>query len=135
MEKFKEVSNKQYGQNLPLTSHFLFSLIFFCSPQKLNSLRAEADAAQARADAAEKELKALKEQQGGNDTELTGLKNKIALLEQELERAESRVAKTKGAADDADKHAGDIEALNRKIHLLESNLEAAEGNLKDVTSK
>lgn len=57
----------------------------------MEKLRIEADTAATRAAQAEDQVKALNNELGSKDTEISGLKNKIALLEADIQRSEKRV--------------------------------------------
>jgi tropomyosin len=59
--------------------------------QKLAALRLEADTNADRAVKAEDQMKAVQHDLVAKEAEVSGLKNKISLLEHEIQRAEKRV--------------------------------------------
>ncbi|KAF9306173.1 hypothetical protein BGZ91_008616, partial [Linnemannia elongata] len=63
--------------------------------EKIASIRAEADTALARAEGAETELAASKAEVSAKEQEAISLNNRITLLEQQLEKAETEGADAK----------------------------------------
>jgi len=57
----------------------------------MNSLRIEAEAANSRAEKAEAEYKVARDELARRDAEVASLKNKIQLLNDEVDRAEKRI--------------------------------------------
>ncbi|EIW79156.1 actin filament-coating protein tropomyosin [Coniophora puteana RWD-64-598 SS2] len=102
---------------------------------KLNSLRAEADNAVARAEEAETKTKKYEQQLLERDQEITSLTHRNAVLEEELEKAEGKVNELKAANQEGEGARTTNEGLNRKIQLLEEELDAAEKNVKETMEK
>ncbi|KAI9464540.1 tropomyosin [Lactarius psammicola] len=103
--------------------------------EKLANLRAEADAAVERAEAAEAKNKKYEQDLLGKDQEITSLQHRIGVLESELEKTETRLAETKVAAADGEHSKSTNDGLIRKIQLLEEELDAAEKNVKETVEK
>ncbi|KAJ7199114.1 actin filament-coating protein tropomyosin [Mycena haematopus] len=103
--------------------------------EKMTQLRAEADAASARADEVEAKNKKLEQLLMEKEHELTSYNIKLEHLDAELAKAEHSIADSK-----ADREAGETtkmtnEGLTRKIQLLEDELDAAEKNVKETVEK
>ncbi|KAK9762412.1 tropomyosin-2 [Basidiobolus ranarum] len=103
--------------------------------EKLNALRTEVDAANARADEAESVLKRLNDSQNDRDQEIMGLQNKIQLLEEQLETAEARIHDAKLLKEEDEQNRNHSDTLTKKINMLEIQLETAENNLRETTEK
>ncbi|KAG0279999.1 hypothetical protein BGZ95_011585 [Linnemannia exigua] len=103
--------------------------------EKLASLREEVNAADARASAAEAAVKTLQDEQTQKDHEITSLKNKLILVEGDLEKAENRMAEAKLNLDEGETSKTVGEGLARKVSLLEAELDSAERNLRETTEK
>jgi len=108
----------------------------------------EADTNAERAAKAEDQMKSIKQDLVGKEAEVSGLKNKIALLEHEIQRAEKRVEdvrthptlfatglatssrltvkQAKGHAQNKEKDQLDVDSLRRKINLLEKEVQDKE---------
>lgn len=101
----------------------------------MNSLRAEADAAIERAEAAEAKCKLMEQQILSKDQEITSLVHRVGMLDQEVEKLEARVAeeKTKGA--DSEQFKVTFDNSTRKIELLEEELDKTEQSLKETVEK
>lgn len=69
------------------------------------------------------------------DHEIQSLQHKLALSEQELEKAEDKLKALKAASDEGETHRATGENLQRKVQLLEEELDKAEKDLKEVTEK
>ncbi len=69
------------------------------------------------------------------DQEISSLQHKLALAEDQLDKAESKVKELKGAAEEGDTHRTTGENLARKVQLLEEELDKAEKDLKETTEK
>ncbi|KAF9346171.1 hypothetical protein BGX34_004131 [Mortierella sp. NVP85] len=63
--------------------------------EKLAALREEVNVANARADGFEAENKKLQDELITKDHEITSLKNKVARVEADLEKAENRISEAK----------------------------------------
>ena len=106
-----------------------------CSGQRLASLRAEADAAVARAETAEAKVKELEQQILSKDQEITSLNHKLTLAEEESEKYEAKLTEMKAQAQDSESSKSTNDALQRKVQLLEEELDAAEKHSKEVVEK
>lgn len=103
--------------------------------QKLNNLRAEADASIERAEAAEAKNKKLEMELLAREQEITSLSHKLNVMEGDLEKAEAKLADAKNAREDGDSAKSTAENLQRKIQILEEELDNAEKNLKETVEK
>lgn len=103
--------------------------------EKLAALRAEADTAVERAEAAEAKNKQLEQLLLGKDQEITSLNHRLNVLDGSLHDSEENLAKTKSALEDAEGSKAANESLTRKIELLEDELDTAEKNLKETVEK
>lgn len=101
----------------------------------MNAIRAEADNAVARAEAAEGKNKQLEQQLLEKEQNITSLNVQIARLETELETTEGKLAEAKSAQADGEHSKTTNDSLARKIVLLEEELDAAEKNVKETTEK
>lgn len=104
-------------------------------PQKLNSLRVEADAALERAEEAEAKNKRLEQDVLTKEQEIASLSHKNSLLEQDLEKAEGKVTEHKSAREEHESNRESADTLQRKVALLEQELDQAEKNLRETTEK
>ncbi|KAF8929499.1 actin lateral binding protein [Dissophora ornata] len=103
--------------------------------EKLSALRDEVNAATARAETSEGEVKRLADEQLQRDHEITSLKNKISFYEAELEKADNKMAEAKLNLDEGETTKTVGEGLARKVSLLENELDSAERNLRETTEK
>jgi tropomyosin len=103
--------------------------------QKLAGLRAEADAAAERAEAAEAKNKKYEQLLLEREQENASLAHKLSVLEGDLEKAENKNAELKKSSGDVDSSRATADGLQRKIQLLEEELDAAEKNVKDTVEK
>lgn len=69
------------------------------------------------------------------DQEIVSLQHKIANLEGDLDKAETKLSEHKGAKEDEESHRSANETLTRKVALLESELDNAEKQLRETTDK
>lgn len=125
MEKIKEVTTR--SSILPALAH--------CSVQKMNAIRAEADNAVTRAEAAEAKNKQYEQQLLEKEQTITSLNVQIARVDAELQATEERLAQAKSAQEDGEHSKTTNDSLARKIVLLEEELDAAEKNVKETTEK
>ncbi|KAG0349299.1 hypothetical protein BG004_008037 [Podila humilis] len=95
----------------------------------------ECDAAIARGDEAALEVKKLTEELTDRDHEILSLKNRLQRAEEELEKADVRMAAAKIDIDEGANSKTVGETLMRKVSLLEAELDSAESNLRDTTEK
>ncbi|KZT59049.1 hypothetical protein CALCODRAFT_450615, partial [Calocera cornea HHB12733] len=103
--------------------------------ERLASLRTEADAAAERAEVAEKKNKDLEQTLLQKDHEISSLQHQLGLAQDALEKAEAKLAETKGAADEGESNKKTNENLTRKVQLLEEELDTAEKNMKETVEK
>ncbi|KAJ2968525.1 hypothetical protein NUW54_g13190 [Trametes sanguinea] len=103
--------------------------------ERLQSLRAEADSAIARAEEAEAKNKKYEQLLLEKEQEIASLNHKVSVLDADLEKAESKVAELKAMNEDGEQSKTANEGLQRKIQLLEEELDTAEKNLKDAMEK
>ncbi|KAI8985554.1 tropomyosin like-domain-containing protein [Trametes punicea] len=103
--------------------------------ERLQSLRAEADNAIARAEEAEAKNKKYEQLLLEKEQEIASLNHKISVLDSDLEKAEAKVAELKAANEDGEQNKTANEGLQRKVQLLEEELDAAEKNLKEAMDK
>ncbi|KAI8854600.1 hypothetical protein BC829DRAFT_380332 [Chytridium lagenaria] len=116
--------------------------------EKLEKLRIESDANNSRAERAENEVKELKAELAKRDTEVQNMKNKVTLLEMDLERTEKRVEEVipfffvcfvgthERKAKQIDNEKIDLEKkyeeLNAKYLAVKSELDATLKSLEDL---
>jgi tropomyosin len=98
-------------------------------------MRAEADKAILRAEAAETKIKGLEEDSLGKDHTIASLTHKLQLANDELEKIEAELKKHKQDSLDAEQSKTTKDGLARKVELLEEELDAAEKNLKETVEK
>ena len=101
----------------------------------MQSLRAEADNAVARAEEAEAKNKKYEQVLLEKEQEITSLQHKISVLDADLEKAEGKLSDLKSAQEDGEQSKTANEGLQRKIQLLEEELDAADKNLKEAMDK
>ncbi|KAJ2491259.1 tropomyosin-2 [Coemansia sp. RSA 2050] len=99
---------------------------------KINSLRAEAEAANGRADTAEDALKKFSILQTEREQELVSLQNRIALLEAEADRRDAQLSEAKQLQKDSEATLNQSDVLVRKVETLEDKLDSAETQLRDA---
>ncbi|KAJ2018284.1 tropomyosin-2 [Coemansia sp. RSA 376] len=99
---------------------------------KINSLRAEAEAANERADTAEDALKKFSNQQTEREQELVSLQNRIALLEAEADRRDAQLSEAKQLQKDSEATLNQSDVLVRKVDTLEDKLDSTETQLRDA---
>ena len=63
------------------------------------------------------------------------MQHKVSTLEQDLDKADAKLAEAKVYKDEEATHRDTNESLQRKIALLESELDNAEKNLRETTDK
>ncbi|KAJ2374542.1 tropomyosin-2 [Coemansia sp. RSA 2611] len=102
---------------------------------KINSLRAEAEAANGRADTAEDALKKFSILQTEREQELVSLQNRIALLEAEADRRDAQLSEAKQIQKDSEATLNQSDVLVRKVDTLEDKLDSAETQLRDALEK
>ncbi|KAG9119218.1 hypothetical protein FRC07_005844 [Ceratobasidium sp. 392] len=103
--------------------------------ERLATLRAEADAANDRAEAAEAKNKKLEQELLAKEQEITSLQHKLGLSDGQLEAAEAKLADVRNASAEGESSRTTAENLTRKVQLLEEELDAAEKNVKETVEK
>jgi len=103
--------------------------------EKLNALRAEADAALERAENAEAKNKTYEQTILEKEQEISSLNHKLSVLDAELEKAESKLADAKTAKEEGENSKTANEGYLRKIQLLEEELDTAEKTVKETMEK
>jgi len=101
----------------------------------MNLLRVEADNAIGRAEEAEAKNKKYEQALLEKDQEITSLTHRLGVLDDELQKAESKIQEAKLAAAESESNKTTSSGLTRKVQLLEDELDAAEKNLKDTVEK
>ncbi|KAI8331978.1 X-domain of DnaJ-containing-domain-containing protein [Choanephora cucurbitarum] len=101
--------------------------------EKIASIRAEADAANARADAFEQKYKELEQVQMKQEHEIISLTNQNKHLEEDLELANEKIKQLKALEEDEDDLKKENDAAQRKITLLEQELETSEKTIRETT--
>ncbi|KAJ1657578.1 tropomyosin-2, partial [Coemansia sp. RSA 25] len=99
---------------------------------KIQALRAETEAANDRADAAEDALKKLDNQQTEREQEFISLQNRIALLEAEADRRDNQLSEAKQIQKDSEASLNQSDVLAKKVNTLEDKLEITETQLRDA---
>jgi tropomyosin len=101
----------------------------------MNALRAEADTAADRADAAEAKNKKYEQELLMRDQEIQSLQHQLGVRDSEIEKLEGHVSTAKQAKELGDASRTESENLQRKIQLLEEELDQAEKNAKETVEK
>ncbi|KAJ2582123.1 tropomyosin-2 [Coemansia sp. RSA 1836] len=100
--------------------------------REIQALRAETEAANDRADAAEDALKKLDNQQTEREQEFISLQNRIALLEAEADRRDNQLSEAKQIQKDSEASLNQSDVLAKKVNTLEDKLEITETQLRDA---
>ena len=124
MDKIKEVSPSS------LTSHTSLNY-----PQKLTSLRNDADNAIARAEDAEARNKKLEQELLEREQENTSLNHRLTRSDAEIDELETQIKDLKQKLTISSDATSTNEGLARKVQLLEEELDACEKNLRETTEK
>ncbi|CAG8495231.1 3485_t:CDS:2 [Paraglomus occultum] len=103
--------------------------------ERLQALRAEADANADRAEAAEALCRTKEAELNEKEKTIITLNNQVILLEKELEEAQAKIEEAKILKEEEENQKAQIEALQRKISLLENEIDITENNLRDTTEK
>ncbi|KAG0833165.1 hypothetical protein G6F29_005567 [Rhizopus arrhizus] len=101
--------------------------------EKIASIRAEADAANARADEYEKKYKELEQIQMQQEHEIIALTNQNKHLEEDLHTAQEKIESLKAIEEEDDDLKKENDAAQRKITLLEQELEKSEKAVREAT--
>ncbi|CAO3626005.1 unnamed protein product [Mucor hiemalis] len=101
--------------------------------EKINSIRAEADAANTRAAEYENKYKESEQSNINLEHQVSSLKTQNQHLEEKLETAEQRIEELKAIEQNEDNWHKDKEASQRKITLLEQELEKSELTVRETT--
>ena len=103
--------------------------------QRLASLRAEADGAVERAEAAEGKCKKLEQEILNKDQEIQSLTHRLTVTDGQLEDAEKKLGDAKSVSAEHESSKTTNEGLQRKVQLLEEELDSAEKNLKETVER
>lgn len=101
----------------------------------MNSLRIEADDAQAKVEEEQKKNKVLQQENLAFEQEIASLRHRNTTLEAENEKLEALLKEHKAAADEGTQHGTQNEALQRRLQLLEEEAEEADKNLRETNDK
>jgi tropomyosin len=101
----------------------------------MDSLRIEADEAQAQVEELKTKVKALEQENLAKEQEITSLTHRNQLLEAEIEKIETTLKDAKDKADQSAQHDTQNEALQRRLQLLEEEAEEADKNLRETNEK
>ncbi|ORE04412.1 DnaJ-domain-containing protein [Rhizopus microsporus var. microsporus] len=101
--------------------------------EKIASIRAEAEAANARADEYEKKYKELEQLQMKQEHEIISLSNQNKHLQEDLELAHQKIEQLKALEEEDDDLKKENDAAQRKITLLEQELEKSEKAVREAT--
>jgi tropomyosin, fungi type len=107
----------------------------FCTLQKMNSLRIEADEAATQVEDMKSKVKSLEQENLAKEQEITSLQHKNQLLESEVEKLEGGITEHKKAAEENVGHGTQNEHLQRRLQLLEEEAEEADKNLRETNDK
>ena len=98
-------------------------------------MRAEADQAIERLEAAESRIKALEDDALAKEHIITSLTRNLGVANEELEKIEAELKKRKQDSLEEEQSKTTKDGLARKVELLEEELDAAEKNLKETVEK
>ncbi|KAJ2855360.1 tropomyosin-2, partial [Coemansia erecta] len=101
---------------------------------KIALCRAETEAANDRADAAEQALKQLLAQQTEREQELISLQNRVQLLQEEADKREAQLDEAKQIQKDNAATLNQSDVVLRKANNLEEKIEALETELREATT-
>ncbi|KAJ2888846.1 tropomyosin-2 [Coemansia asiatica] len=102
--------------------------------EKIALCRAETEAANDRADAAEQALKQLLAQQTEREQELISLQNRVQLLQEEADKREAQLDEAKQIQKDNAATLNQSDVVLRKANNLEEKIEALETELREATT-
>jgi len=101
----------------------------------MNAIRAEADRAVERAEAAEAKNKKYEQEILMKDQDIGSLQHRLGVVEGDLDKAEQALNDLKHKSDEGAEGKTTNDTLTRKIQLLEEELDAAEKNAKETVEK
>ncbi|KAJ1821630.1 tropomyosin-2 [Coemansia sp. RSA 2598] len=110
---------------------------YFTAPMlsaKINSYRAEAEAANDRAEAAELALKQLLAQQTEREQDLISLQNRVQLLQEEADKREAQLEEAKQIQKDNAATLNQSDVVLKKAGTLEEKIEKLEIQLREATT-
>jgi tropomyosin len=99
------------------------------------ALRIEADNSAAAAEESKARVKALESENLAKEQEITSLSHKNQVLEEEVEKLETKIKEYKGIADESSHSGRNAEGLQRKVQLLEEEAEEADRNIRELNEK
>ncbi|KAJ2703954.1 tropomyosin-2 [Coemansia sp. IMI 203386] len=102
--------------------------------EKIASYRAESEAANDRADAAELALKQLLAQQTEREQDLISLQNRVQLLQEEADKREAQLDEAKQIQKDNAATLNQSDVVLKKANNLEEKIEALEIQLREATT-
>ncbi|KAJ1828436.1 tropomyosin-2 [Coemansia sp. RSA 2599] len=102
--------------------------------EKINSYRAEAEAANDRAEAAELALKQLLAQQTEREQDLISLQNRVQLLQEEADKREAQLEEAKQIQKDNAATLNQSDVVLKKAGTLEEKIEKLEIQLREATT-
>lgn len=101
----------------------------------MNALRIEADESAGKVETLTAQVKTLQEENLSKEQEITSLKHRNSMLEQDVEKLEKMHGEAKSAADESAQHGTQNDALTRKLQLLEEEAEENDKNLRETNEK
>jgi tropomyosin len=101
----------------------------------MNSIRAEAEAANEKCDLALRKVKELEDKNMNYEHDIISLTNQNKHLEHDLELAQEKIIQLKTIEEDEDDLKKENDAAQRKITLLEEELENSEKLYREATQK
>lgn len=99
------------------------------------ALRVEADANASQAEEFKARVKTLESENLAKEQEITSLSHKNQVLEEEVEKLETKIKEYKGIADESSHSGRNAEGLQRKVQLLEEEAEEADRNIRELNEK
>ncbi|KAI8098687.1 X-domain of DnaJ-containing-domain-containing protein [Halteromyces radiatus] len=102
--------------------------------EKINAVRAEADAAKARVLELEEQLKQVEQEKMQQEHEIISLANRNKNLEEDVETCREKIQQLKSLEEDGDGLKKDNDAAQRRITLLEQELENSDRSLRETTA-
>lgn len=103
--------------------------------QKMQQLRADADASSAKADELAAKVKTLEQENLAKEQEITSLTHKNQTMEAELEDLHGRHNDLKKEVDQSGHQGTQNEALQRRLQILEEEAEEADKSLRETNDK
>ena len=127
-----------YSQALPtciLPFNTYTKLTIIPPSQRLNALRLEADTAQSAAEELKGKVKAAEQENLSKENEIKSLKHRNQLLEEQVEKLEEDLKKSKSELGEVGQQGTHNEALQRRLQILEEEAEESDRNQREVNEK